>query len=938
MSRSPLRRARPARPAGGVLVVAGLVVALLAVLVPAWPAGARTVVSAQDQPGPTDGSGPLVAVAAPAPDVTIVNKDAGGRPMLRFDTAGNAVDAHDGSIQQFTYQGRTRYYWYGTAEDCGLGWQRTRQSGNPNPTPWCGFAAYASDDLTTWTFEGMIASGLDPAWQTTCGWLSCWRPKVVYNPLTHLYVVWANTLLGPSGYSTWTSPTPTGPWTFRGHPTVTTNAGNITPNDPRNQDESLFVDDSGAGYVVITDATNFHPVVERLTSDYLSSTGVHSVVPASPVESPTMFKHAGRYYLLVGTPNRGYASTGTAYLWADTPLGQWTWGGSLSSDSFGGQFTHVAPWRTTDGRTVVVFESDLWHHREFPVPFGYPNQGLAGLSLSPLTWAPDGITPVLPSTPQWTEKFRFVDTGAQDRLLPGSDFHSPGPGPWYYSCDVRKGLRRSFTFTAPDSGVLTSLRVNIARSEYPDDNAYLDLLAGSNGNGTPVLATGVIPASGPGWTARGYTWRPDVALTAGATYTVVLRSANAAADYSCFGFVYQAATVSGPTQGAAAMSVNGGAWRATGERVKFDLGVTATVPRGPTAVSAPVRLADTEVAAGYDTEVRVSGVDGVPAVGVIGVWVNVTVDQPAGDGQLVAYPGDGTSTIDNTFAYRRGDVRAFAALVRVGADGTIRVASSSRARVVVDLTGWVMDDAVSADPGRLSILPRAARALDTRVTGAAPGPGGTVDVVIGGVSVPAGASAVLVNLTGVAPTSDTYVAAYPAGSAWDGTSSFNLVAHEVARSNRALISLPPGGRLELLNQAGVTNLVVDVVGYVTPIGGTAGEVAPIDPVRAKELTPPPANPRTFSVAVGGLPAAVGAGPTGAAVLAVTERSAASAGFIVVYPTGQARPPTSDLNYPAGVGVSTSNLTVTSLGGATTVQAATNTNDGQVLVTVTGYVT
>ena len=117
------------------------------------------------------------------------------------------------------------------------------------------------------------------------------------------------------------------------------------------------------------------------------------------------------------------------------------------------------------------------------------------------------------------------------------------------------------------------------------------------------------------------------------------------------------------------------------------------------------------------------------------------------------------------------------------------------------------------------------------------GAGGTIDVAIGGVSVPAGASAVLVNLTGVAPTSDTYVAAFPAGSVWDGTSSFNLVAHEVARSNRALISLSPDGRLELLNQAGVTDLIVDVVGYVMATGGSVGEVAPIDPVRARRTSP-----------------------------------------------------------------------------------------------------
>ena len=875
------------------------------------------------------------AAAAVNPVVTIRNRDADGKQVLRFDTAGAAVDAHDGSVQQFTYQGRTRYYWYGTQEDCGLGWLRTAYIQKTNPTPWCGFGAYSSDDLTTWTYEGTIASGSDPQWQNICGWLSCWRPKVVYNPHTGQYVAWANTIVGPSGYSAWTSPSPAGPWTFRGHPHVATNGADVSRFYPANQDESLFVDDDGVGYAVITDAVTYRPVIERLTPDFLDSTQITSPLPVTGVESPTMFRRGGRYYVFVGSPNRGYAATGTSYLWATDPLGVWTWGGEISADSFGGQVTHATHWTTTDGRVVYVFESDLWHHREFPTPFGYPNQGLAGFNISPITWAPDGVTPVLAPAPQWSENLRFVDTGRTDQLLPGSDYHSPNVGPWYYGCDVRNGTRRSFTFQAPAGGVLTDLKVNVARSEYPNDQATLDLTAGANVAFAPVLARGVIPASGPGWTARPYTWRPDVAVTAGATYTVTFSSANTASDYSCYGFVYRAGS---STMGAANVSVGGGPWTATGESVKFDLAIRPAVPKGPTVVATPTRLTDTSVEAGYDTVVKVAGAPGVPATGVIGAWVNVTVDHPEAAGQLAAYPGDGTTTAANTFAYRAGDVRAYAALVRVGSDGTIRVSSSANARVVVDLTGWVMDDTVSASPSRLSVLPTAARALDTRVTHNPVGPNTTLDVTLGGTVVPVGATAALVNLTGVAPSSATFLALFPAGTAWDGTSTMNLLAHEVARSNRALVPLSPDGRLRILNHAGVTDVVIDVVGYVTASGGFSGKVVPLDPAVSTTATPPPANPQTFSVAVGGLPGAGGAGGSGAAIMSVSERSAAHAGYLVVYPTGTDQPPTSDLNYPAGSGISTTNLTITPLFGVATVQVATNTNDGTVGVAVTGYVT
>ena len=634
--------------------------------------------------------------------MTVTNFDTAGHPMMRFDTNGSAVDAHDGEIQQFTYQGVTRYYWYGTEDDCGLGWGLTAISGNKNPTPWCGYAVYSSDDLNTWTREGTIASDADPAIAATCNWNSCWRPHVVFDPNTDLYVAWGNTEQAPSGYSAWTSPSPAGPWTFRGNPAVRTNAGAIGPYYPANGDEALFVDDDGTGYVVITDggAGGYSPVVERLTPDFLNSTGATSSEPITGAESPSMFKHGGRYYTFVSKPNAGFSTTGTGYLWATDPLGPWTWGGFISPDSFGGQPTFSGTWRTTDGRSINVYQSDLWYQ---PGTLAR-NQGLAGFDLSPITWAPDGTTPVLTRTPAWTENLRFADTGATDHLLPSSAFHAPDAGNWYVSCDVRSGSERSFTFVAPSTGVLTDLKVAVARNGYPNDSGHLDLTAGSNAPGAPVLATTTIPASGPGWSARAYTWHPDVGITSGATYTVTLHSANSAAQ-SCYGLT---AVTGATTMGAAYRATSSaGPWTATGETIKFDLAIRPTVPRGATVVSGPTRLADTQVEAGYTTSVQIEGVGNVPAAGVIGAWVNVTVAGPDADGALVAYPGDGPTSGASTFPYRAGQVRAYAAVVGVGGDGTIRISSSANARVIVDLFGWVTDDTLDSANGRLQVMPAA---------------------------------------------------------------------------------------------------------------------------------------------------------------------------------------------------------------------------------------
>ena len=83
----------------------------------------------------------LLVAAAPATadpfTPTIVNGDERGA-TIRFDTDGNAIDAHDGEIRR--YDGR--YWLYGTSYGCGyVRFERPI-------TPWCGYKAYSSTDLT----------------------------------------------------------------------------------------------------------------------------------------------------------------------------------------------------------------------------------------------------------------------------------------------------------------------------------------------------------------------------------------------------------------------------------------------------------------------------------------------------------------------------------------------------------------------------------------------------------------------------------------------------------------------------------------------------------------------------------------------------------------------------------------------------------------------
>ncbi|MEW1644212.1 hypothetical protein [Streptomyces sp. NPDC091219] len=108
------------------------------------------------------------------------------------------------------------------------------------------------------------------------------------------------------------------------------------------------------------------------------------------------------------------------------------------------------------------------------------------------------------------------------------------------------------------------------------------------------------------------------------------------------------------------------------------------------------------------------------------------------------------------------------------------------------------------------------RFLDTRNgTGAVAEPlgaGGTLAVKVTGVDgVPANATAVLVNLTGVAPTTATHLTAYGDGSL-PNVSNANLAAGET-RPVLAVIPVGADGYIRINNAQGAVNVIADLEGY-----------------------------------------------------------------------------------------------------------------------------
>ncbi len=237
--------------------------------------------------------------------------------------------------------------------------------------------------------------------------------------------------------------------------------------------------------------------------------------------------------------------------------------------------------------------------------------------------------------------------------------------------------------------------------------------------------------------------------------------------------------------------------------------------------------------------------------------------------------------------------------------------------------------AVAMDPTRI---------LDTRLWPGRVGAGKSISFRAAGVKgVPAGVSAVVVNLTVTSATSHGVITAYASGTRKPGTSNLNYVAGETV-SNLATVPVGADGRLTITNtSSGSAHLVVGVSAYFQAgkpsAPGTFSSVAPTRLLDTRKSSGPVSGGRSVSFKVGGR---LGI-PTNASavVLNLTATEAESYGFLTAYAAGSKKPNASSLNYTAGETVP--NLVVVPVGSDGKVTVS-NTSPGtaQILADVAGY--
>ena len=352
----------------------------------------------------------------------------------------------------------------------------------------------------------------------------------------------------------------------------------------------------------------------------------------------------------------------------------------------------------------------------------------------------------------------------------------------------------------------------------------------------------------------------------------------------------------------------------------------------------------------------VVGRGGVPSTGVDAVALNVTVVNPTSANYLKVYPGGSASPNAANINFVTGQTIPNMAIVKVGAGGKIAIYNnSSSTQVVVDVVGWFPSNPLSYE----GINPE--RMLDTRAGGL------TIDGSQSGVgplipqqtyllpvtnrgSVPAtGVGAVALNLAVIDPTVGNFVSVFPGNSSFDGTANISFSAGQTI-SNMVIAKVAPDGTIGIYNNAGNTQITVDVVGWFPTTSGFQS----FPPQRFVD-TRSPGPPSFGSATIDGQNQAIGPIPpggsidvvmtgrlngnvpatgVGAVALNVTVVGSTASNFLKLSPKGGAQTTVANLNFVAGDTISNMAIVKVGVGGKITIY--NNAGWTPVVVDVVGY--
>jgi hypothetical protein len=206
-----------------------------------------------------------------------------------------------------------------------------------------------------------------------------------------------------------------------------------------------------------------------------------------------------------------------------------------------------------------------------------------------------------------------------------------------------------------------------------------------------------------------------------------------------------------------------------------------------------------------------------------------------------------------------------------------------------------------------------------------------------GVTIPADATAVALNVTVTNQGGGGFLTVYPAGSGNPGTSNLNIPAPGKDIANAVAVRLT-GGQITIANSnpGNPTDVIVDVTGYWSTSTGDA-MTAVASPTRILDTRPgsPVGEGAVRTVQVVGTYSngvTIPSGATGV-IANVTATDGTRGGFLTVFPSGNA-PDTSSVNFLANSNVP--NLVFAPLAGDGTMKIRNAFGNTDVIVDVVGY--
>jgi uncharacterized protein (DUF1501 family) len=374
-----------------------------------------------------------------------------------------------------------------------------------------------------------------------------------------------------------------------------------------------------------------------------------------------------------------------------------------------------------------------------------------------------------------------------------------------------------------------------------------------------------------------------------------------------------------------------------------------TLPSSPTEFVSinPQRLFDTRDGTGgrlgalgatESWPFTVRGQGGVPPEAVA-VALNLTAVDATVPTFVTAWPGGQAQPTTSNLNPVPGVAVPNLAIIRLGPAGDVFFYNNAgNVHLIADVVGYFRD---GSSVGMAPLAP--ARLLDTRDgTGGhlgVLGAGQMLDLQVadrGGVS--SSPEAVALNVTVTSPTAASYLTVWPSGEGMPYASSVNMVPGQTV-PNMVMTRVGSNGMVSIYNNAGTTDVIVDVLGCFD--GDSSGRYVALSPSRVLDTRSGTGAPLTqvgqtplpvILLGKGGVPSS---GVSGV-MLNVTAVAPTGNTFVTVYPNGADRPTASNLNVSNGQVIP--NMVLARIGDDGTVMMYNNVGNIDLVADVVGYFT